>query len=147
MGNLGGMELLVILLVALIVLGPTKLPEAARQVGKAVNELRRLSSGFQRELRDAMEVPLEADARARGDKLAAEKRTEEKPEEKAQGKPEEKAEEKAEDEPAGPVTAEADAGPTPIPPMRPLTAMGTPTGEEPEPSDSSEPTTTDGEPA
>lgn len=138
MGNLGGMELLVILLVALIVLGPTKLPEAARQVGKAVNELRRLSSGFQRELRDAMEVPLEADARARGDKLAAEK-----PEEKAQGKPEEKAE----DEPAGPVTAEADAGPTPIPPMRPLTAMGTPTGEEPEPSDSSEPTTTDGEPA
>ncbi|NIR34626.1 MAG: twin-arginine translocase TatA/TatE family subunit, partial [Actinobacteria bacterium] len=48
MGNLGGMELLVILLVALIVLGPTKLPEAARQVGKAVNELRRLSSGFQR---------------------------------------------------------------------------------------------------
>lgn len=143
MGNLGGMELLVILLVALIVLGPTKLPEAARQVGKAVNELRRLSSGFQRELRDAMEVPLEADARARGDKLAAEKRTEEKPEEKAQGKPEEKAE----DEPAGPVTAEPDAGPTPIPPMPPLSAMGTPSDEEPEPSDSSEPTTTDGEPA
>ena len=67
MGNLGGMEVVVILLVALIVLGPTKLPEAARQVGKAVTELRRISGGFQRELREAMQEPLiEADARAKG---------------------------------------------------------------------------------
>ena len=57
MGNLGGMEVLVILIVALIVLGPTKLPEAARQVGRAVNEIRRVSSGFQRELREALEEP------------------------------------------------------------------------------------------
>jgi len=33
--NVGTPELLLILLVGLIVLGPTKLPEAARQVGKA----------------------------------------------------------------------------------------------------------------
>ena len=34
MGNLGGGEILVILLVALLVLGPSKLPDAARQLGK-----------------------------------------------------------------------------------------------------------------
>jgi sec-independent protein translocase protein TatB len=56
--NVGTPELLVIMVVALIVLGPTKLPEAARQVGRAVSELRRLSSGFQAELRDAMQEPV-----------------------------------------------------------------------------------------
>ena len=49
-----------ILLVALIILGPQRLPEAARQVGRAMSELRRLSSGFQAEMRDAME-PLRQD--------------------------------------------------------------------------------------
>ena len=50
------MELIVIFVVALLVLGPTKLPEAGRQVGKAMAELRRWSSGVQAELRDAMAV-------------------------------------------------------------------------------------------
>ena len=60
MGNLGGGEMLVIFFVALVVLGPTKLPDAARQVGKAVNEIRRISGGFQREMREAMNEPLRA---------------------------------------------------------------------------------------
>ena len=60
MGNLGGGEVLVILFVALIVLGPNKLPEAARQVGRAVNEVRRISGGFQREMREAMNEPMRA---------------------------------------------------------------------------------------
>lgn len=42
-----------VLVVALIVLGPARLPEAARTVGKAVNELRRATSGLQSEVRDA----------------------------------------------------------------------------------------------
>ncbi|MGE0794942.1 MAG: Sec-independent protein translocase protein TatB [Acidimicrobiia bacterium] len=58
MFNVGTPELLVILLVALLVLGPNKLPEAARQVGRAMGELRRLSSGFQAELRDAIQEPV-----------------------------------------------------------------------------------------
>lgn len=58
MFNVGGGELLVIFLVALIVLGPTKLPDAARQVGKVMGEFRRLSSGFQREFREAMNDPV-----------------------------------------------------------------------------------------
>lgn len=60
MGNLGSGELLVIFLLALIVLGPTRLPDAARQVGRAVTELRRLSGGFQREMREAMQEPVRA---------------------------------------------------------------------------------------
>lgn len=51
--------MLVILLVALLVLGPNKLPGAARQVGKVLGELRRMSSGFQAEMRDAMREPVE----------------------------------------------------------------------------------------
>ena len=39
MFNIGGGEVLVIALIALIVLGPQRLPDAARQVGKAMGEL------------------------------------------------------------------------------------------------------------
>jgi sec-independent protein translocase protein TatB len=56
--NVGTPELLVILLVALIVLGPDKLPNAARQVGRYLGEFRRMSSGFQTELRDALQEPV-----------------------------------------------------------------------------------------
>lgn len=62
MFNIGGGEFLVIAVIALIVLGPQRLPDAARQVGKAMSELRRLSSGFQSELRSAMEEPERAPA-------------------------------------------------------------------------------------
>ena len=55
MFNVGGGELLVIVLVALIVLGPQRLPDAVRTVGRVVGEMRRISSGFQQELRDAFE--------------------------------------------------------------------------------------------
>lgn len=55
--NLGTGELLVIFLVALIVLGPSKMPDAARQMGRMVAELRRLSTGFQDEMRAAMQDP------------------------------------------------------------------------------------------
>ena len=58
MFNIGGPELLVIFLVALVVLGPTRLPDAARQVGKMMGEFRRLSASFQSEMRQAMEDPV-----------------------------------------------------------------------------------------
>lgn len=58
MFNVGTPELLVVLLVALIVLGPNKLPEVARQIGKALGEIRRLGAGFQAEMRDAMQEPV-----------------------------------------------------------------------------------------
>jgi Tat protein translocase TatB subunit len=55
MFNVGGGELLVILLLALIVLGPDKLPEFARKVGRVSSELRRMSQGFQQEMREAID--------------------------------------------------------------------------------------------
>ncbi|CAN5268423.1 hypothetical protein BH18ACT4_BH18ACT4_06070 [soil metagenome] len=55
MFNIGAGEMLVIMLVALIVLGPQKLPDAARKVGNVMGEMRRLSSGFQTEMRNALD--------------------------------------------------------------------------------------------
>ncbi len=53
MGSIGGTEVLLVLVVALIVLGPTRLPDAARSLGKALGEFRRMSAGFQAEVKDA----------------------------------------------------------------------------------------------
>jgi sec-independent protein translocase protein TatB len=72
MFNVGGGEFLVIALIALLVLGPQRLPEAARQVGKVVGEIRRISSGFQHELRGALnEADRAAQATPPRDVLAA----------------------------------------------------------------------------
>jgi sec-independent protein translocase protein TatB len=54
MGSIGGGEVLIVALVALVVLGPTRLPQAARQVGKAIGEIRQMTAGFQAELRDTL---------------------------------------------------------------------------------------------
>lgn len=53
MFGIGIPELLVILVVALIVLGPQRLPEVARALGKGLAELRRATSGLSEELREA----------------------------------------------------------------------------------------------
>ncbi len=53
--SLGPMEILAILVVALIVLGPKRLPEAGRQIGKALTEVRRWSHTMQNEIRDVIE--------------------------------------------------------------------------------------------
>ncbi len=50
MFGIGSTELLVILLVALVVLGPKSLPKMARTLGKAMGEFRRVSTDFQRTL-------------------------------------------------------------------------------------------------
>jgi sec-independent protein translocase protein TatB len=56
--SLGGGELIAILVIALIVLGPEKLPDAIRKFGNIYGEVRRMSHGFQSELRDAFDEPL-----------------------------------------------------------------------------------------
>lgn len=53
--NIGTGELLVIALVALIVLGPEKLPQAARQVGRFTAEARKIANGFRQEMQQAMD--------------------------------------------------------------------------------------------
>ena len=58
MGSIGLPEILVVLVVALVVLGPKRLPDAARQMGKAMAEFRRMSAGLQAEVRDVFNDPL-----------------------------------------------------------------------------------------
>ena len=57
MFNIGTPELLVILIVALIVVGPRRLPEIGRTVGRALNELRKV----QDEVRDMVKFDLSED--------------------------------------------------------------------------------------
>jgi sec-independent protein translocase protein TatA len=52
--NLGAPEILLILVVALLVFGPQKLPEIGRQVGGAMRELRRMQDSVKSELQTAM---------------------------------------------------------------------------------------------
>lgn len=54
--NVGGGEVLMILVIALIFLGPTRLPEAGRQIGRAIAEFRRMTSGVQKDLKDALDM-------------------------------------------------------------------------------------------
>jgi Tat protein translocase TatB subunit len=53
MGSIGPAKILVVLVVALIVLGPEKLPQVARQAGRALAELRRIRQGLEEEVRGA----------------------------------------------------------------------------------------------
>jgi len=66
MFGIGGTELLVILVVALIVLGPKSLPKLARTLGRTMGEFRRVSTEFQRtmNLEAAMEEEKEQAKRA-----------------------------------------------------------------------------------
>jgi TatA/E family protein of Tat protein translocase len=57
MFGIGMTELAVILVVALIVFGPTKLPELARSLGRAMAEFRRASTDLRQTLREAVEEP------------------------------------------------------------------------------------------
>ncbi len=58
MFNLQGSEIIVILLLALVVLGPEKLPDAVRRFTKTYNELKKMGSGFQSELKSALDEPM-----------------------------------------------------------------------------------------
>ena len=55
MFNVGGGEIIVILLLALLVLGPDKLPATAKKVGRFLHEVRRMTSGFEQEVRQALD--------------------------------------------------------------------------------------------
>jgi sec-independent protein translocase protein TatA len=56
----GPLELMVILVIALIVLGPQKLPEAARSVGKGMRELKQSLTESDDDERDAYDEPSKA---------------------------------------------------------------------------------------
>ena len=61
MFGIGSTELLVIILVALVVLGPKSLTGITRSLGKAVGEFRRVSTEFQRTLNAEVDQAAEED--------------------------------------------------------------------------------------
>ncbi len=71
----GPMELLVIAAIALIVLGPKRLPMAARSLGRGIRELRESMSGFgdddEEEEDDVPDLEDDAEARAEEEDRAA----------------------------------------------------------------------------
>ena len=76
MPNVGPLEIVIVLIIALIVLGPKKLPEAARSLGRGWRELRDSMSGFgdddeEEEEDDEPHVLDDAEARAEEEDRAA----------------------------------------------------------------------------
>ncbi len=58
MFNVQGSELIFLLLIALVVLGPEKLPEAVRKFTKAYAEFKKMANGFQGEFRQVLDEPM-----------------------------------------------------------------------------------------
>ena len=56
MGSLGMPEILLILVIALIVFGPRKLPELGKTLGKSLAQFRRASEDFKRQWEDEVAI-------------------------------------------------------------------------------------------
>jgi sec-independent protein translocase protein TatB len=55
--NLDPEKLIVVFVIAMLVLGPKRLPEAARTMGRWLAEVRKYTSGFQNEFRGLLDEP------------------------------------------------------------------------------------------
>lgn len=62
-GSLGGAELLIILVLALLLFGPRKLPEIGRTIGKGLTEFRKATSEFKSNLEREVDLTDVKDAR------------------------------------------------------------------------------------
>ncbi len=69
MFNIGPQELLLILVLALLVVGPKRLPEIARSVGKGVRELRRAQDEVRKTVQVSLEEPAPRDSDRSGRRL------------------------------------------------------------------------------
>jgi sec-independent protein translocase protein TatA len=78
MPNVGPFELAIVLIIALIVFGPKRLPELGRSLGKGIREFRGSLSGdsHESERRDEIEAPAAKPAeKSAGDKPVAHERS------------------------------------------------------------------------
>lgn len=67
MFNLSPEKILVLGIFALVVLGPNRLPQAARTLGRLLGQVRRVSGSFQDEVRGALAEPHDVLNKAVGD--------------------------------------------------------------------------------
>jgi sec-independent protein translocase protein TatA len=66
-GSIGMPELIIILVIALIIFGPRKLPELGRSLGKSINEFKKASN----ELRSTLEEEISAEEQKDRARVAA----------------------------------------------------------------------------
>jgi TatA/E family protein of Tat protein translocase len=71
-GTIGGPELLLVLVIALIVFGPRQLPEIGKSLGRMLVEFRRAGNDFKRTLEDEVEAEKQSPPPARLDAPPAE---------------------------------------------------------------------------
>ena len=55
-GSIGGTEILVIMVIALLVFGPRKLPELGKSLGRGLSEFKRASNDLKRSLEDELSL-------------------------------------------------------------------------------------------
>ncbi len=55
-GSIGGTELLVIMVIALLIFGPRKLPELGKSLGKGLSEFKRASNDLRRSLEEELSL-------------------------------------------------------------------------------------------
>jgi len=63
MGNLGLQEMIVILIIALIVFGPKKLPEIGKSLGKGISEFKKASNELVRSWEQEVEAEKKSEQR------------------------------------------------------------------------------------
>jgi sec-independent protein translocase protein TatA len=61
-GNIGPLEIAVVLIIVLIIFGPKRLPELGRSLGRGIREFRGSVSGSSKEDDDAEDEPRELEA-------------------------------------------------------------------------------------
>jgi TatA/E family protein of Tat protein translocase len=64
-GSVGMPELLIILVIALIIFGPRKLPELGRSLGKSLGEFKRASNELRNTLEEEVRIEEQKDQRAK----------------------------------------------------------------------------------
>ena len=70
-GSIGMPELIIILVIALIIFGPRKLPELGKSLGRSLNEFKRASQDLQNTLEQEIKLEEQKDqARARQEQSA-----------------------------------------------------------------------------
>ncbi|MFH1639874.1 MAG: twin-arginine translocase TatA/TatE family subunit [Chloroflexota bacterium] len=77
--GIGPGELVLVLVVALMIFGPGKLPEFARGLGRAVREFRKYSSALTRDFREEFEKEIKAAAEVPKEGTSESKRQEKQP--------------------------------------------------------------------
>ena len=64
-GSIGMPELIIILVIALIIFGPRKLPELGKSLGRSLNEFKKASQDLQNTLEQEIKVEEQKDATAK----------------------------------------------------------------------------------